>query len=377
MVRSLPFATIARTPRSLIIAIAVLVALSVAGGPRAPIASAQSFTRTVATMYVDGSFAGASLTLAQERPEPIADLGLTPIGRNRLSSVRASGNGVSLYSGLNFTGLCQHKKSDDTWLGDDPIGDDNVESVQLGNTCNRDVLLCEHADRGGKCEVVKGDRGDLRGSEVGNDTVSSISVPSGVTISVFSDVWYGGRCQSFQQSVSNLAGGGNVQPSYIGNDAISSIRFGYHCHDWNLTHATVVAGNSSDVSCPEGFTKNPRDLNEGAGGKFIYLCTMSGYDPPLYVLTDTEHSDSVEGARCTNGGVKGNIDLNWGAGGKYIYLCVGTETWAWLRPITDVAVHTSATIFGAETCPSGWERATADLNDGAGGKYVWLCVKRR
>jgi hypothetical protein len=38
----------------------------------------------------------------------------------------------------------------------------------------------------------------------------------------------------------------------------------------------VISGDSKDIPAPYGFVKIPHDLNSGAGGKFIYLCTRGG-----------------------------------------------------------------------------------------------------
>jgi hypothetical protein len=72
-------------------------------------------------------------------------------------------------------------------------------------------------------------------------------------------------------------------------------------------------------------------------------------------------------------------DLNKGAGGDFIYACIRKEPvnvikYGNVRPVTDLTVITgdSASI-GA---PSGFEKIPVDLNRGAGGKYIYLCKRQ-
>jgi hypothetical protein len=40
-----------------------------------------------------------------------------------------------------------------------------------------------------------------------------------------------------------------------------------------IKSVTVVGGNSPNVPAPYGYEKVPGDLNKGAGGDFIYVCS--------------------------------------------------------------------------------------------------------
>jgi hypothetical protein len=69
-------------------------------------------------------------------------------------------------------------------------------------------------------------------------------------------------------------------------------------------------------------------------------------------------------------------DLNKGAGGDFIYACIRKEPvnvikYGSIRPVTDlkVVMGDSASV-GA---PAGYEKVPVDLNRGAGGKYIYLC----
>jgi hypothetical protein len=69
----------------------------------------------------------------------------------------------------------------------------------------------------------------------------------------------------------------------------------------------------------EGFTLIDKDLNQGAGGDFIYLGYKKGEDgkKPITDLCITYDNDRKPEK---NGFTRINVDLNAGAGGKFVYL---------------------------------------------------------
>ncbi len=72
-------------------------------------------------------------------------------------------------------------------------------------------------------------------------------------------------------------------------------------------------------------------------------------------------------------------DLNKGAGGKYIYIytALGKDSDTGPAPVTDVAIVHGYTSLGAkDSKPSGYNLIDTDLNEGAGGRYIYLCYKR-
>lgn len=135
-----------------------------------------------------------------------------------------------------------------------------------------------------------------------------------------------------------------------------------------ITQITFLEGSSSSLSPQEGYTKVAQDLNEGAGGKYIYLCySKNDLYPPItgLFLTDSQNEQPPSGY------YKYPIDLNAGAGGKWIFLCSTTAPEAG-APITDI------TFVKGENAPAptGYIRLDLDLNRGAGGRYIYLCYKR-
>ena len=41
----------------------------------------------------------------------------------------------------------------------------------------------------------------------------------------------------------------------------------------------VISGDSSNITCPDGYTKLNQDLNEGSGGKYVYACAWYDTNP--------------------------------------------------------------------------------------------------
>ena len=64
-------------------------------------------------------------------------------------------------------------------------------------------------------------------------------------------------------------------------------------------------------------------------------------------------------------------DLNDGAGGYYIYL-QSCMTSANSFAITDIAIISSSSSMSSYP---GWSFVNLDLNKGAGGKWIYLCFK--
>lgn len=129
-----------------------------------------------------------------------------------------------------------------------------------------------------------------------------------------------------------------------------------------VTDVRIVAGDKT-ISCPAGYNKVAMDLNQGSGGKFIYLCQKTGNSQTG--ITDVTVIDG-KSAICPSGYVKDPTDLNLGAGGNTLYMCKKTELG---QPLLRDVTITS----GATAAPSGYTKIPVDLNKGAGGAtmYMW------
>lgn len=160
---------------------------------------------------------------------------------------------------------------------------------------------------------------------------------------------------------------------------------------------SVRSGNSAPATI-DGYTKIPVDLNEGAGGKYIYLYYLKGSDADhalCYINIRTSSTPFIFtsypyiNTLGTSFGSGGWTDLNQGAGGHFIVMegCSKDNIDSWLhdilsnawwypqdqRPIKDILIISSSK--GLSSYP-GWILINVDLNRGAGGKYIYLCYKK-
>jgi hypothetical protein len=164
-------------------------------------------------------------------------------------------------------------------------------------------------------------------------------------------------------------------------------------------------GGSSNQTPLDGYYLIPADLNKGAGGTYIYL-TFTRDDSKVQAR---DHCGWGEGGYVTHlfaedfnwfdsGGYKGvcvgmgypstpiweytgdyvfgwpwkHPDLNDGAGGRYIF--AWQQKVAGTAPIQEVGVVSGSS--SSIQCPSGWVRDNQDLNEGAGGDYIYFCYKK-
>jgi hypothetical protein len=139
-----------------------------------------------------------------------------------------------------------------------------------------------------------------------------------------------------------------------------------------ITHLDVISGNNSGVAPPAGFTKIPQDLNQGSGGKYIYLCykRQAGMLPITNISLISGSSSSVKNKNAFGYTII-NKDLNEGAGGKYIYLCYRIASKACVGDVAVIAGNNDKI-----QPPAGYIRLNVDLNKGAGGAYIYLCYRQ-
>lgn len=115
---------------------------------------------------------------------PIAELGATSIGNDMLSSLRVERrpdscipgpNQIALYSQAAFIGDCSvlgiGDYLDSSEIG---IGNDSVSSVRLGSGVQ--AMLCRHDGFGEPCERAEQDISHLRDHRLGDDAISSVRI---------------------------------------------------------------------------------------------------------------------------------------------------------------------------------------------------------
>ena len=104
-----------------------------------------------------------------------------------------------------------------------------------------------------------------------------------------------------------------------------------------------------------------------------------GYTKPITKLFLVGYGDDgpSKGCQDRNGELVSTADLNQRAGGRYIYLCASRRPFGRgsAPAVTDVRIQTSS------SCPAGWKSPekfdglNGDLNQGAGGKDIFMCYK--
>ncbi|TXK52909.1 hypothetical protein FVR03_00615 [Pontibacter qinzhouensis] len=197
--------------------------------------------------------------------------------------------------------------------------------------------------------------------------------------------------------------GGGVTSNFV-----SSVGVGYgYYFAHNPTNAIqdlkIIKGSSASINPSlAGYHKINADLNRGAGGQYIYLTFTR--DPGQVRgssnwVTDQSYGGYVPVKNIivmsyTIGGLNGwptlcsppievkdafgfhTPDLNDGAGGKYIYAyqekCDMYTSYPGTIKEVGVLYGNSSSI----SPPTGWVKLPQDLNEGAGGDYIYFCIKK-
>lgn len=179
-----------------------------------------------------------------------------------------------------------------------------------------------------------------------------------------------------------------------------------------ITDIKVVEGTSEQRAknnCPAGYTLIPVDLNQGAGGRWIYLCYFKGSDAIDNIVSLALCFNRGSGQYSYNIGNLVQVDLNKGAGGDFIYLAYVMSSaanstpieqapwnqWYMLGdPISELQVLTTPRNNPAPNTPAGWIRVEGyeyrahetpnmitvdpDLNRGTSrGNRIYLYYRRK
>ena len=132
-----------------------------------------------------------------------------------------------------------------------------------------------------------------------------------------------------------------------------------------ITELAVVHGGSG-TPAPAGFTRINVDLNQGAGGDYVYLCYKRGVGAPITGLAVTLGNGAPPAGAVQT---RINVDLNVGAGGDYVWLWYTRDpACATVRDL-HVQANTAAP-------PAGFTRIDVDLNRNAGGAYIYLSYRK-
>lgn len=130
----------------------------------------------------------------------------------------------------------------------------------------------------------------------------------------------------------------------------------------NISEITVIYGGHSGIQPPAGYTKVNIDLNQGAGGDFIYFCYKKGVGAPITGLAITLNN-GLPPADAVYTLVP--VDLNRNAGGDFVWL------WYTKDPACSTVHNINVqTAWGPP--PEGYTIIPIDLNEDAGGAYIYL-----
>lgn len=141
-----------------------------------------------------------------------------------------------------------------------------------------------------------------------------------------------------------------------------------------------MVNGGRETTCPpdhvvinSGCDKEGCDLNDEAGGDYVYLCQKKKKLKDLKIGEKPINAFDFINTKTGCGNLELiNKDLNEGAGGDDIYLCFGNDPNIKLPPIIDFFIH----IVEVNNPPSGYECDSRDLNEKAGGYDIFLCYKR-
>ncbi len=175
-----------------------------------------------ALLFEDAGLRGRGMRVDRD----IADLGRTPLGNDRLSSIKvARGCWVTLFRDAGFRGERIEVRRTIDHLGETRLGNDQASSIQVD--CNRDPMD-GHGFRGavlyrdsgfrGRAEVFEDDDSDLGNNAIGNDRVSSVRVSPGCEVTLYRDSRFRGRSMVVDRDVASL------ERTTLGNDSVSSVR---------------------------------------------------------------------------------------------------------------------------------------------------------
>ena len=153
-----------------------------------------------------------------------------------------------------------------------------------------------------------------------------------------------------------------------------------------ITDVMLIGGSADEVKTlkttytAQGWTVVDKDLNQGAGGDFIYLLYKTGDTDGItdFYLTSSSADNLTHDGRSYSltpydGGshfktMKGNLNSGCGSGSADIYLYYTREAFSHFRAVTGITFD--ATKSGAVGAKGGFDGY--DLNTDAKGEYVYM-----
>lgn len=227
------------------------------------------------TVYYDGDYRGASHRL-YEGEYRADELG---VGNDKISSIRVPrGVKAIVYSDNDFRGKSKTIDGNEASLSSD--WNDKISSIRVERSYNNNNHSSNHHSSNSRDMVTlyvdsnyRGNNqqfgdGSYNASDIGlpNDAISSIRVPSGMSVTVYTDDHHRGRSETYSSDIRAL--------SYDFNDKITSIRVqpGYSGY-----RESSSSRNYEDEGDPTNPNPNYRHNNYSSGQVILYRdCDYKG-----------------------------------------------------------------------------------------------------
>ena len=119
-----------------------------------------------------------------------------------------------------------------------------------------------------------------------------------------------------------------------------------------------------------------QNLNEGAGGKYIYAVATKSFQDKDAI----SNIDVVSGSTpCPSGFTRIWQNLNEGAYGKSLYLCIERKWTSGKYRLLDIAFEAYSSplkLKNYATLKKDWIFWKQDFNEGVGGKYIYMFFRK-
>lgn len=434
-----------RTGRRAVLIAAIMMAVATVGIVGRRLAPWSGASGGTATLCTEASYGGTCQTFTAST----IDLGKSGGVSNRTASsakgLSTSGTIISLYSQTGYNGVCETFTSDDSRLGDNTIGNDSVSSIKLGDTCPVGVTYRAHVrnvgwqawmnetkmagttGQGLPIEALEfllpaGSSGTLSCTPyvTGLDWQSAVQATAVQTGGTCGTTGQGRAVEALKLNLLKDPGRTVEFRCYLANFGWSAwFRAGDQCGSPDGSHALealkarvitgstryvadlkAVTGSTPGITCPAGYEKNPRDLNEGTTvhNDYVYLCVRytenkaSGFVSNLWVSADiTSNPVGPDwGSVCLRDNNAG-ANLNEGTSSDLVVAaCFQNTTDASATPYRNVGfvAYSTAPTSGrlnadcryllgpdAASATTNWP-SNGDLNQNAGGLVIYLCASQ-
>jgi hypothetical protein len=135
----------------------------------------------------------------------------------------------------------------------------------------------------------------------------------------------------------------------------------------------LISGNRSSIECPSGYTKIDKDLNEGSGGAYVFICKKTGYGSKgvksIRIAENNQQCSDLfpQGSNLQFKRLKTDLNKDADISGvdpEQLYMCLGYDNTEFL---TDIKVTNSTDSPG-----EGYDLINVNLNKDTDGPDLYL-----